>query len=105
MVLLASGSRVTKLGAAAFYGMRNTGPLVAICSSSISRSLLRRLPSSAVGRTMRSRPTSVRFCGGRFPCDYVLPKITVPSLIMNGGQDRFCSDPKTCFLSVLKNAR
>lgn len=45
------------------------------------------------------------FCGGRFPCDYELPKITVPSLIMNGGQDRFCGDPKACFLSVLKNAR
>uniref|UniRef100_A0A0K0D7H1 Hydrolase_4 domain-containing protein n=1 Tax=Angiostrongylus cantonensis TaxID=6313 RepID=A0A0K0D7H1_ANGCA len=43
------------------------------------------------------------YCGGRFPCDYVLPKIVVPTLIMNGGQDRFCGDAKACFLSVLKN--
>ncbi|PIO61866.1 hydrolase, alpha/beta domain protein [Teladorsagia circumcincta] len=64
-----------------------------------------------VPRTPHGHARSLRselvydFCGGRFPCDYVLPKITVPSLIMNGGQDRFCADPKTCFLSVLKNAR
>ncbi|XGW11004.1 hypothetical protein V3C99_012477, partial [Haemonchus contortus] len=105
MVLLASASRVTKLGAAAFFGMRNTDHWMASARAPYlahySEDYLRKQWASLCDVVQQVYD----FCGGRFPCDYVLPKITMPSLIMNGGQDRFCGDPKTCFLSVLKKVR
>lgn len=105
MVVLAGASKLSKLGAMAFQGMRNTdhwlpsarAPYVAHYSEEF-------LHKQWAGLCEVVRQV-YEFCGGRFPCDYELPKITVPSLIMNGGQDRFCGDPKACFLSVLKNAR
>ena len=45
------------------------------------------------------------FCGGRFPSDYVLPKLECKSLILNGGMDRFCGDPKKDFVPVLKHSK
>ncbi|PAV74727.1 hypothetical protein WR25_15340 [Diploscapter pachys] len=45
------------------------------------------------------------FCGGRFPSDYVLPKLECKSLILNGGMDRFCGDPKKDFVPVLKHCK
>ncbi|KAK5984253.1 AB hydrolase-1 domain-containing protein [Trichostrongylus colubriformis] len=105
MILLASGSKVSKLGAAAFYGMRNTDHWLASARAPYlahySEDYLRKQWAGLCDVVQQV----YEFCGGRFPCDYVLPQITVPSLIMNGGKDRFCADPKTCFLSVLKNAR
>lgn len=32
--------------------------------------------------------------GGRFPSDHVLSTLKIPVLIINGGNDRFCQDPK-----------
>ncbi|KAK6041645.1 hypothetical protein COOONC_20849 [Cooperia oncophora] len=105
MVVLASSSRVSKQGAEIFFGMRNTdhwmpaarAPYLAHYSEDYLRTQWAAL-SEVVLQVYEC-------CGGRFPCDYVLPNITVPTLIMNGGQDRFCGDPKACFLSVLKNVR
>lgn len=42
--------------------------------------------------------------GGRFPSDYVLPNLKIPALVMIGGMDRFCGDPKY-FESVIVNCR
>uniref|UniRef100_A0A0M3ILW0 AB hydrolase-1 domain-containing protein n=1 Tax=Ascaris lumbricoides TaxID=6252 RepID=A0A0M3ILW0_ASCLU len=42
--------------------------------------------------------------GGRFPCDYVLPNLKLPVLVLTGGMDRFCADPKY-FTTVLPNCK
>ncbi|KAL6734565.1 hypothetical protein Aduo_005092 [Ancylostoma duodenale] len=105
MILLAAGSKVNKLGAMAFSGMKNTDHWLASARapylSHYTEDFLRKQWADLCDVVQQVYD----FCGGRFPCDYVLPKITVPCLIMNGGQDRFCADAKLCFLSVLKNAR
>ncbi|WKX93019.1 hypothetical protein Q1695_010777 [Nippostrongylus brasiliensis] len=105
MVLCAAGSKVSKLGAMAFFGMRNTDHWLPSARAPYTAHY-----SEDYLRTQWAGLCSVvqqvyDFCGGRFPCDYVLPKIVVPTLILNGGQDRFCGDAKVCFLSVLKKAR
>ncbi|KAE9413205.1 hypothetical protein Angca_004590 [Angiostrongylus cantonensis] len=105
LILLAAASKVTKLGALAFFGMRNTDHWLPLTRepylAHYSEEFLRKQWAALCDVVQEVYD----YCGGRFPCDYVLPKIVVPTLIMNGGQDRFCGDAKACFLSVLKNVK
>ncbi|PAV59449.1 hypothetical protein WR25_13555 [Diploscapter pachys] len=105
MVLVSTGSRINKLGAMAFAGMKNTdhwlpnakAPYLEHCTYDFLR-----VQWAALCDVVQQVHD---FCGGRFPSDYVLPKLECKSLILNGGMDRFCGDPKKDFVPVLKHCK
>uniref|UniRef100_A0A8R1DP52 AB hydrolase-1 domain-containing protein n=1 Tax=Caenorhabditis japonica TaxID=281687 RepID=A0A8R1DP52_CAEJA len=102
LIVLAGGTKVNKLGAMAFKGMRETNHWL----PAARQPYLDHYPDDFL-RTQWAALCDVvdqvhNFCGGRFPCDLVLPQVKCPTLIMNGGLDRFCGDPNTNYLPVLK---
>ncbi|CAI2347270.1 unnamed protein product [Caenorhabditis sp. 36 PRJEB53466] len=102
LIVLASGTRVNHLGAMAFKGMRETNHWL----PGARQPYLEHYPEEFL-RTQWAALCDVvdqvhTFCGGRFPCDLVLSQVTCPTLILNGGMDRFCGDPSTNYLPVLK---
>ncbi|GMT15781.1 hypothetical protein PFISCL1PPCAC_7078 [Pristionchus fissidentatus] len=105
MILMAAGTRVNAMGANAFRGMRNTDQWLPTARAPYLKhydeAFLRKQWADLCDVVVEV----YEMMGGRFPCDHKLVQITQPSLIVNGGQDRFCADPKTNFLNVLKNAR
>ncbi|CAB3404788.1 unnamed protein product [Caenorhabditis bovis] len=103
LILLASGTRVNKLGALAFKGMRETNHWLADARkpylAHYSNEFLRE-QWAALCDVVDQVHT---YCGGRFPSDLALPRIKCKTLIMNGGMDRFCCDVNTTYLPVLKD--
>ncbi|GMS79183.1 hypothetical protein PENTCL1PPCAC_1358, partial [Pristionchus entomophagus] len=105
MILMAPFAQVKADAVNVFKGLRNTDqwlpamkkPYLEHCSEEF----LRKQWADNVDLVVEV----YNMMGGRFPCADVLRKITQPSLIMIGGQDKFCNDPKEVFLKVLKNAR
>ncbi|CAJ0963376.1 unnamed protein product, partial [Mesorhabditis belari] len=105
MILLAAGTKVDQRGAWAFRGMRDTdlwlpnarAPYLAHYSNDFLKKQWADL-CDVVQEVFD-------MMGGRFTSDLVLSSIKCPSLIMTGGQDRFCTDPKVNFTPVLKNCR
>ncbi|CAI4232215.1 unnamed protein product [Auanema sp. JU1783] len=104
LILLAPGSKVSKLGSMAFSGMRNTDHWL----PSARAPYLAHYSDDYLKKQWADLCDVVQqvydFCGGRFPCDYELPSITCPTLVVNGGLDRFCGDAKD-FISVIKNSK
>ncbi|CAD6192523.1 unnamed protein product [Caenorhabditis auriculariae] len=105
MVLVAGGSKVNKLGAMAFQGMRDTDHWLPQARSPYLTHYSNEYLKIQWAALCNVVDQVYQFCGGRFPCDYVLPSIKCPSLVINGGMDRFCGDPRTNFQPVLKDLR
>ncbi|GMT22198.1 hypothetical protein PFISCL1PPCAC_13495, partial [Pristionchus fissidentatus] len=105
MILMASGTRITAQGVEVFKGLRNTDQWHPLMKKAYldhcSEDFLRKQWADICDLVVEV----YQMLGGRFPADAVLNRITQPSLIMTGGQDKFCNDPKANFLNILKNAR
>ncbi|GMT23021.1 hypothetical protein PFISCL1PPCAC_14318 [Pristionchus fissidentatus] len=105
MILMAPATRINELAANAFKGMRNTDHWLASAKAPYlahyDEAFLKKQWADVCDVVVEV----FEMLGGRFPCDQRLGQITQPTLILTGGQDRFCTDPKTTLLKVLKNAR
>uniref|UniRef100_A0A0N5B032 AB hydrolase-1 domain-containing protein n=1 Tax=Syphacia muris TaxID=451379 RepID=A0A0N5B032_9BILA len=103
MILLAAGTRIDNRGAGIFRGMRNTDQWL----PDALEVYLQYYSKEFVTKQWADLCDVVQvydLLGGRFPSDYVLPNLKLPSLVLTGGMDRFCSDPKY-FSSVLPNCK
>ncbi|CAI5441928.1 unnamed protein product [Caenorhabditis angaria] len=103
MILLAGATKVNKLGALAFKGMRETNHWL----PNARQPYLDFYPESYLRTQWAALCDVVQqvhdFCGGRFPSDLALTQVKCKTLILNGGMDRFCGDPTTNFIPVLKD--
>ncbi|VDN35855.1 unnamed protein product, partial [Gongylonema pulchrum] len=104
MILLSAGTRVDFRGAGIFRGMRNTEQWM----PDAMEVYLKHYPKEFVTKQWADLCDVVQqvyeLLGGRFPSDYVLPSLKIPALVLNGGMDRFCADPKY-FTTVLANCK
>uniref|UniRef100_A0A183VDB7 AB hydrolase-1 domain-containing protein n=1 Tax=Toxocara canis TaxID=6265 RepID=A0A183VDB7_TOXCA len=126
MILLSAASRVDYRGAGIFRGMRNTDQWLPDTKEAYLKFYpeefvtkqwadlcdvvdLTRSGKSAYRRTVSCILTCFvlrvyDLLGGRFPCDYVLPNLKLPVMVLTGGMDRFCADPKY-FGTVLQDCK
>uniref|UniRef100_A0A0R3RFV0 AB hydrolase-1 domain-containing protein n=1 Tax=Elaeophora elaphi TaxID=1147741 RepID=A0A0R3RFV0_9BILA len=103
-VLLAAATRIDQRGARIFRGMRNTNQWL----PDAIEVYLKHYPKEFVEKQWADlcdvAQQVYELLGGRFPSDYVLPNLKIPVLVMIGGMDRFCVDPKY-FETVIANCR
>ncbi|GMT22207.1 hypothetical protein PFISCL1PPCAC_13504, partial [Pristionchus fissidentatus] len=104
VILMAPFSRSNTKGVEFFKGLRNTDQWMA----STKKPYLEHCTEDFLRKQWADNCDLVvevhTMLGGRFPSDAILPRITQPTLIMTGGQDKFCNDPKL-FLDAVKNSR
>ncbi|CAG9537675.1 unnamed protein product [Cercopithifilaria johnstoni] len=103
-ILLATGTRIDQRGARVFRGMRNVDQWL----PDALEVYLKHYPKEFVEKQWADLCDVVQevydLLGGRFPCDHVLSDLKIPVMIMTGGMDRFCADPKY-FETVVANCR
>ncbi|VDK80835.1 unnamed protein product [Litomosoides sigmodontis] len=103
-ILLASATRIDQRGARVFRGMRNANQWL----PDAMEVYLKHYPKEFVEKQWADLCDVVQqvydLLGGRFPSDYLLPNLKIPVLVMTGGMDRFCGDPKY-FETVIANCR
>ncbi|MCP9262335.1 Valacyclovir hydrolase [Dirofilaria immitis] len=94
MILLSATTRIDSRAARVTYGMRNTDEWL---PDAIEPFLIH-YPEEFVKKQWIDLCNVIQqvyeLLGGRFPSDHILPSLKIPVLVLNGGMDRFCSDPK-----------
>uniref|UniRef100_F1L5N5 Valacyclovir hydrolase n=1 Tax=Ascaris suum TaxID=6253 RepID=F1L5N5_ASCSU len=104
MILLSAGSRVDYRGAGIFRGMRNTEQWLPDAMEAYLKFYSKEYVTKQWADLCDVVQQVYDLLGGRFPCDYVLPNLKLPVLVLTGGMDRFCADPKY-FTTVLPNCK
>uniref|UniRef100_A0A0R3RJE8 AB hydrolase-1 domain-containing protein n=1 Tax=Elaeophora elaphi TaxID=1147741 RepID=A0A0R3RJE8_9BILA len=104
MILLSAATRIDLRAARVTYGMRNTDQWL----PDTMNAFLNHYPEEFVKKQWTDLCNVIQqvyeLLGGRFPADHILPNIKIPTLILNGGMDRFCNDPKY-FQTVIPNCK
>ncbi|VIO94966.1 Alpha/beta hydrolase, putative [Brugia malayi] len=104
MILLSAATRIDSRAARVTYGMRNTDQWL----PDTMKAFLPYYPEEFVKKQWTDLCNVIQqvydLLGGRFPSDYILPSLKIPVLVLNGGMDRFCNDPKY-FATVIPNCK
>ncbi|VDK82824.1 unnamed protein product [Onchocerca ochengi] len=104
MILLSATTRIDSRAARVIYGMRNTDEWL----PDAMEPFLKHYPKEFVKKQWIDLCNVVQqvyeLLGGRFPSDHILPSLKIPVLVLNGGMDRFCNDPKY-FPTVIPNCK
>ncbi|EJD73683.1 hypothetical protein LOAG_18906 [Loa loa] len=104
MILLSAATRIDSRAARITYGMRNTDQW----SPDTMELFLPYYPVEFVKKQWMDLCHVIQqvyeLLGGRFPSDHILPTLKIPVLILNGGMDKFCNDPKY-FANVIPNCK
>ncbi|CAJ0958855.1 unnamed protein product, partial [Mesorhabditis belari] len=103
-VAMAATTRIEKRAVEVTKGMKNTDlwlpadrePYLKHCSNEFFK--------KQWADIMDTAEECYNMLGGRFPCDALLPRITCPVLLLNGGQDWFHGDQKE-IMSRIKDVK
>ncbi|TMS32164.1 hypothetical protein L596_000043 [Steinernema carpocapsae] len=104
MILMATSTKVDFRGSLAFKGMRNVDQWLPNSREPYLEFYTLdelRIQWAAICDVVQKVYDDL---GGRFPSDFALQQIKCPSLILNGGMDRFVLDPKL-MMQNLSNAK
>ncbi|CAJ0919719.1 unnamed protein product, partial [Mesorhabditis belari] len=103
-VLLATVTRVDARGVQVYKGLRNTDQWLPAERAPYLKHYTNEFLKKQWADNCDMVEEAYLMLGGRFPCHDALPKIACPVLMLNGGQDKFCEDPKSIFPKI-KNVK